>query len=156
MLKLFALILLAVVALLFVVAALISWMNAQFSSIKNVEKIDPQKARIFSDEFLDDFIHDRREAIYAKMSKDAQNRLSREQVDSVVNQLCDQFGKVIKFEFVSNIGKVSVLSKIPSRDMVYQVTTDKEKTCSFTIIVVPNESELAVNEFYFSAASLTI
>lgn len=149
MLKLFALFLLLVVTL-------ISWVFVRFASLKNVEQIEPQKARIFSDGFLDDFVHDRREAIYAKMSKDAQSRLSREQVDGVMNKLCDQFGKVIKFELVSDIGKVSAFSKIPSRDMVYQVTTNKEKTCSFTIIVVPHKSELAVNEFYFSLASLIV
>jgi len=156
MLKFFALLLIVVAALIVVIAALISWMNVKFDSIKNIEKIDPQNARVFSDEFLDDFIHDRREEIYAKLSKDAQSRLNRQQVDGLIDQLCDQFGKVIKFEFVSDISKVSVLSKIPSRDMVYQVTTDKEKACSFTIIVVPHESKLTVNEFYFSLASLTV
>jgi hypothetical protein len=149
MLKLFALFLLLVVAL-------ISWACVRFASLKNIEPIDPQKARIFSDGFLDDFIHERREAIYAKMSKDAQSRFSREKIDWLMNQLCDQVGKIIKFEFVSDIGKVSAFSKLPSRDMTYQVTTDKGKTYPFTVILVPNESELAVQEFHFSLVTLIV
>ncbi len=152
MLKLFAVLLLLVV----LVVALIFWIGAQFASAKNVKPIEPQKARTFSDGFLDDFVHDRREVIYAKMSKDAQSRFSREQVDSIMNQLGDQVGKVITVKFVSDIGTVSVLSKIPSRDMKYEVTTDKGATYPFTVVVVPSESELAVDEFHFSVASITV
>ncbi len=143
MLKLFAL-------LLLLIAALVSWVYFQFASTKNVKTIDLQKARCFGDEVLSDFIHDRREVIYAKMSKDAQSRFTREKIDVLINHLCNQVGKIIKFEFVSDVGKVSALSKIPSRDITYEVTTDQGKTYPFTLVLVPNGSELAIQEFHFS------
>lgn len=149
MMKFFALLLILLVILIY-------WICVRFASIKNVKAIEPEKARIFSDEFLDDFLHDRREAICAKMSKDTQNWLSQEQIDNIMNQLCHQVGKIIKFEFVSDVGKVSALSKIPSREMTYEVTTDQGKTYPFTIVLVPNENELAVKEFNFSLFTATV
>ena len=152
MLKLFALLLLLVVA----VVALIFWVLNQIASSKNVEPIDPQKARILSDEFLDDYINNRREAMYAKILKSTQRHFSREQMDSLMNYCSEQFGKVVEFEFVSDVSGVLIPSKIPKRDIKYKLTTDKGKTYSFTIEVVPNESELAVKTFEIPFATLTI
>jgi hypothetical protein len=135
--------------------ALLSSGCIRFVSTPNGEVIDPQKARAFSDGFMDDLVHDRRDALYSKMEKEFHDISSRDQFDGLMDNLYDQFGKVTKYEYVRDEVGVKFLyngQTKPTRKMVYEVTTSKG-IYPLGVTVVPNGSGLAVTDFLFTIAA---
>ena len=120
-------------------------------SCRNALVVDSQRARSFADSFLDDLIHDRRDAIYSKMEPEFHNLTSKPQFADVLDTLYEQFGKPNKFEQVGYGPGVRVLyngQTKPTCQVVYNVTTTKG-IHPFTVRVVNNGNDLAVTLFTF-------
>ena len=121
------------------------------SSCRNGLAVDSQKARAFGDLFVDDLIHDRRDAIYSKMEPEFHNLTSKEQFVNGLDTIYQQVGNPNKFEQVSYGPGVRVLyngSTKPTCEIVYKVTTTKGLYL-LTLRVVNNGNALAVTLFDF-------
>ena len=114
--------------------------------------VDPQKARAFSDLFMDDVIHDRRAAFYSKMEPEFHEITSLEKFTASMDDLYQQFGKPIQFEALGYGFGARALTKNgqtkPYYDVIYSLTTTKGAQ-QFRVRVVPNGNDLAVTMFTF-------
>ncbi|MET0649123.1 MAG: hypothetical protein ABW208_21135 [Pyrinomonadaceae bacterium] len=114
--------------------------------------VDSQKARAFSDSFMDGVVHDRRDAMYSKMEPEFHGLTSRQQFDDSLNTLYERVGKPLKFEQVSDGPGVRVLyngQPKPTHEVIYSVTTTKG-TYPLKVRVVNNGDALAVTLFTFN------
>ena len=121
------------------------------SSCRNGLAVDSQKARAFGDLFMDDLIHDRRDAIYSKMEPEFHNLTSKEQFVNGLDTIYQQVGKLNKFEQFSYGPGVRVLyngTTKPTCEIVYKVTTTKGLYL-LNLRVVNNGNDLAVTLFTF-------
>jgi hypothetical protein len=97
-------------------------------SCRNGPAVDSQKARAFGDLFMDDLIHDRRDAVYSKMEAEFHNLTNKEQFVDGLDTIYEQVGKPSTFEQFSYGPGVRVLyngQTKPTCEIVYNVTTTK-------------------------------
>jgi hypothetical protein len=113
--------------------------------------VDSQKARAFSDSFMDALIHDKRDAMYSMMEPEFHGLTSRQQFDGVLNTLHERAGKPIGFQQVGYGPGVRVLysgQTKPTCEVVYSVNTTKGPH-TFNVRVVNHGNDMAVTLFTF-------
>src|SRR5205814_510687 len=76
-------------------------LGAVLSGCSHTLVVDSQRARVFGDSFVDDLIHDRRDAVYSKMEPEFHNLTSRQQFVGGLDSFYEQVGKPIKAEQAS-------------------------------------------------------
>jgi hypothetical protein len=126
-----------------------------FVSSPDGSVIDAQKARRFSDSFMEDVVNDRQDAMYSKMESEFHQITPRDKFTDVIHALDEKFGKVTSYKFDHDeVGsKVLYNGKAkPTRKMVYRVITTKG-TYPLGVKVVPNGNDLAVTDFMFTIES---
>ena|SRR5437763_1523619 len=124
-------------------------------STSTVSIVDAQKARRFADGFVEDAVHDRRDAMYSKMENEFREITSREKFDDALRPLDERFGKIASYTFDHDepgtksytTGKTK-----PTRRVFYRATTPKG-TWPFVITVVSNGNDLGVTDFVFRIES---
>jgi hypothetical protein len=117
----------------------------------NLSTIDTQKARKFSDAFLEDAVNGRQDALYSKMENEFRQITSREKFSDILRLVDNQFGRLTDYTFDHDeIGaKLLFNGKTEStRKIVYKVTTSKG-TYQLSVTVVRNGADLAVTDFLF-------
>jgi hypothetical protein len=120
-------------------------------STSTVSTIDAQKARKFADDFVDDFVKGRQDALYAKMENEFRQITSREKFADLMRTLDERFGKVTSYTFDHDEigGKLLYNGKTePTRRIVYQANTTAG-IYPLIVNVVPNGNDLAVTDFLF-------
>lgn len=113
--------------------------------------VDSEKARAFSDSFMNEVVRDRRDSMYSMMEPEFQSLSSIQQFDSGLDTLYERTGKPIKFEQVSYGPGFRVLyngQPKPTCEVVYSVTTTKG-VYPLTVRVVNNGDAMAVTLFTF-------
>ncbi len=113
--------------------------------------VDSQKALAFGELFMDDLIHDRRDALYSKMEPEFHNLTSKQQFVDGLDARYEQVGKPTKFEQSSYGPGVRVLyngQTKPTCEIIYNVATTKG-TYPFRLRIVDSGDDLAVTLFTF-------
>jgi hypothetical protein len=117
--------------------------------------VDSQKARAFSDSFMDNVIHDRRDKMYTMMEPEFHSLTSRQQFDGGLDSLYEQVGRPTMFEQVGYGPGVRVLYNGQTKltcEVIYNVTTTKG-IYPLTVRVVNNGDALAVTLFMFKLSN---
>jgi len=125
--------------------------SAACFSTSNLTVIDAQKARNFSDAYVEDIVNGRHDALYAKMENEFRQIMSREKFGELVRSIDDQFGRITAYTFDHDeIGaKLLYTGKTEStRKIVYKATTTKG-TYPLSVTVVRKGDDLAVTDFLF-------
>ena len=126
-----------------------------FVSTSGYSNIDRQKARTFSDAYIEDVIKDNQDAMYSKMESEFHQITTRDKFTQLIDSIKAQFGKITEYEFVRDEIGVKLLyngNTKPTRKMIYRVTTTKG-TYTLGVTIVPNGDDLAVTDFMFTLNS---
>ena len=114
--------------------------------------VDINKARLFSDATAADLKADRRRDLYKNLEKSFRQAFTVDDVDAMVEQMVQVYGKPIEFEFKQEeLGQKSYPegSTKPMGKFWYAATTTKfQKGSHFLVVeVVPDGDTLAVSSF---------
>ncbi len=117
-------------------------------TVPDGSSINYQKARSFSDSLADDYMHNRRKELLAKMDSFMRKSDREEEFDSILNQMEKVFGRVNEIEYKgSEIGyKGGLLGYMkPLRKFWYAIATTKAAKGKyfFVVEVVPDGDKLA-------------
>jgi hypothetical protein len=126
-----------------------------FVSTSDGSVIDAQKARTFSDAFMEDVVNERQDAMYSKMEGEFHQITPRDKFTDLIHALDEQFGKVTSYKFDHDEVGAKILyngKTKPTRKLVYRVTTTKGNY-PLSVQVVPNGNDLAVTDFMFRIES---
>ena len=120
-------------------------------STKTISLVDAQKARTFTDAFVEDVVNDRRDAMYSKMEREFHEITSRDKFDDALRPLDERFGKITAYKFDHDEPGTKLYTTgntKPTRRVFYTATTSKG-TWPFVVTVVSNGNDLAVTDFVF-------